>query len=90
MDDEESYVLARPIYFDDDHHVAVLSEQDIELIRLRCLDRDIASPELNDLNHSHEAYAEDRDDELLKALEANDNMKIHKGLVFKDLPTLRR
>lgn len=45
---------------------------------------------MNDLNHSHEPYVEDRDVELLKALEANVNMKIHKGLVFKDFPTLRR
>lgn len=45
---------------------------------------------MNDINHSHEPYVEDRDVELLKALEANVNMKIHKGLVFKDFPTLRR
>lgn len=38
MDDEESYVLARAIYSNVDHRVAVLSEEDIELIRLCCLD----------------------------------------------------
>jgi hypothetical protein len=33
---------------------------------------------------------EGRDDELLEAPKAGDSVEIQKGMVFKDLPTLRR
>jgi hypothetical protein len=89
-DDEEPYGTARAVDSDDDRLVAPLSEQEMELIRRLCPDRDPLVYEFNDLSHSQHAYAEGRDDELLEALEASDSVEIQKGMVFKDLPTLRR
>jgi hypothetical protein len=89
-DDEEPYGTTRAIDSDDDRPVASLSEQEMELIKRLCPDRDPLVHEFSDLSHSQHAYAEGRDDELLEVPEASDNMEIHKGMVFKDLPTLRR
>jgi hypothetical protein len=61
----------------------------MELIRRLCPDRDPLVHEFSDLSHSQHAYEEGRD-ELLEAPEAGDSVKIQKGMVFKDLPTLRR
>lgn len=89
-DDEEPYRTARVVDSDEDRPVAALTQQDIELIRQFCPNRDPAIEEFSSLSHSQGAYAEGRDDELLEAPEAGDSMEIKKGLVFKDLPTLRR
>jgi hypothetical protein len=89
-DDEEPYGTARAVDSDDDRPVAPLSEQEMELIRRLCPDRDPLVHEFSDLSHSQHAYAEGRDDELLEVPEADDSMEIQKGMVFKDLPTLRR
>jgi hypothetical protein len=89
-DDEEPYGIARAVDFDDDHPVLPLSEQEMELIRRLCPDHDPLVHEFSDLSHSQHAYAEGRDDELLEAPKAGDSVEIHKGMVFKDLPTLRR
>jgi hypothetical protein len=42
------------------------------------------------LSHSNGAYAEGQDDELLEAPDNTHNIEINKGLIFKDLSTLRR
>jgi hypothetical protein len=89
-DEKEPYGTARAIDSDDDLPVAPLSEQEMELIRHLCPDRDPLVHEFSDLSHSQHAYAEGRDDELLEVPEAGDSMDIQKGMVFKDLPTLRR
>jgi hypothetical protein len=90
VDDEEPYGTTRAVDSDDDHPVTGLSKQEIELIRSLCPDRDPLVHEFSDVSHCQQAYAEGRDDELLKAPEAGDSVEIQKGMVFKDLPTLRR
>ena len=69
-----------------------LSEEDIELIRRFCTDRDPLVPEFSDVRNLDSAYAEGREDELLECREHGDGDVIEsmKGLVFRDLPTLRR
>ena len=89
-DDEEPYGTARAVDSDDDRSVAPLSEQEMKLIRHLCPDRDPLVHEFSDLSHSQHAYGEGRDDELLEAPKADDSVEIQKGMVFKDLPTLRR
>jgi hypothetical protein len=89
-DDEEPYGTTRAVDSNDDSLVAALSEQEMELIRRLCLDRDPLVHEFSDLNHSQHGYGEGRDDELLEAPEVGDSVEIQKGMVFKDLPTLRR
>jgi hypothetical protein len=89
-DEKEPYGTARAIDSDDDLPVAPLSEQEMELIRRLCPDRDPLVHEFSDLSHSQHAYAEGRDDELLEVPVAGDSVDIQKGMVFKDLPTLRR
>ena len=89
-DDEEPYGTARSVDSDDDRPVVALSEQEKELIRRLCLDCDPLVHEFSDLSHSQHAYGEGRDDELLEASEPDDNVEIQKGMVFKDLLTLRR
>ena len=89
-DDEEPYGTARAVDSDDDRLVAALSEQKMELIRRLCPNRDPLVHEFSDLSHSQHAYGEGRDDELLEVPEADGSVEIEKGLVFKDLPTLRR
>ena len=90
LDDEEPYGTTRDVDSDDDRLVAPLSEQEMEFIRRLCPDRDPLVHEFCDLSHSQHAYREERDDELLEAPEAGDSMEIQKGMVFKDLHTLRR
>ena len=75
-DDEEPYGTARAIDSHDDRPVAALSEQEMELIRRFCRDRDPLVHEFSDLSHSQHAYGEGRDDELLEAPEADDNVEI--------------
>jgi hypothetical protein len=89
-DDEEPYGTTRAVDSNDDRLVAALSEQEMELNRRLCPDRDPLVHEFSDFNHSQHGYGEGRDDELLEAPEAGDNVEIQKGMVFKDLPTLRR
>jgi hypothetical protein len=89
-DEEDPYEAARALDSDDDRPIQELTEQEIELIRRLCLERDPAVHEISSLSHSNGAYAEGRDDELLEALDNTDNIEIKKGLIFKDLPTLRR
>ena len=89
-DDEEPYGTTRAIDSDDDRLVAPLSEQEMELIWRLCPDHDPLVHGFSDPSHSQHAYGEGRDDELLEAPEAGDNVKIKKGMVFKDLHTLRR
>ena len=76
MDDEEPSGIARAIDSDDDHLVAPLSEQEMELIRRLCSNRDPLVHEFSDPSHSQHAYGEGRDDELLEAPEAGDNVEI--------------
>ena len=81
-DDEEPYGTARAVDSDDDRPVAALSEQEMELIRRLCPNRDPLVHEFSDLSHSQHAYGEERDDELLEAPKADDSVEILKGMVF--------
>ena len=47
-------------------------------------------PEFSDLRYCHGAYAEGRDDELLEPHEPGDRSEIAKGLLFKDLASVRK
>jgi hypothetical protein len=67
-----------------------MTEQEIELIRRLCPERDPAVHEFSSLSQSTGAYTEGRDDELLKAPDNTDSIEIKVGLLFKDMPTLRR
>ena len=69
-----------------------LSEEDRELIRRFCPDHDPLVLEFSDVRNLDSAYAEGREDELLECREHGDGdvVEIMKGLVFRDLPTLRR
>ena len=89
-DEEEPYEAARALDSDDDRPVQEMTEQEIELIRRLCPERDPAVHEFSSLSHSTRAYAEGRDDELLEAPDNADSIEIKVGLLFKDLPTLRR
>jgi hypothetical protein len=66
-DDEEPYEVARALDSDDERPVQELTEQEIELIRSLCPERDPTVHEFSSLSHSNGAYAEGRDDELLEA-----------------------
>ena len=68
MAQQEPLILMMP--------VAPLSEQEMELIRHFCPDRDPLVYEFSDLSHSQHAYGEGRDDELLEAPEADDSVEI--------------
>ena len=59
-------------------------------MRRFCPNIDPLVPEFSDLRDCDGAYAEGRDDELLDAPDVGDNMQVRKGLVFKDLTTLKR
>jgi hypothetical protein len=66
-------------------------ESDIDMLQRVILDnRDPRVHEFSDLSISHEANAEERDDEMLDAPEASPSMMIEKGRVFKDLTALNR
>jgi hypothetical protein len=75
-DDEEPYGTSRAVDSKDDRPVAALSEQEMELIRRLCPDRDPLVHECSDLSHSQHAYGEGRDDELLEAPKAGDSVEI--------------
>jgi hypothetical protein len=90
VDDEEPYGTPRAVDSDDDRPVAPLGEQEMELIRSLCPDRDPLVHEFSNVSHCQQAYGEERDDELLEAHEADDSVEIEKGTVLKDLPALRR
>jgi hypothetical protein len=89
-DEEEPYEVARALDSDDDHPIQEMTEQEIELIGRLCPERDPAVHEFSSLSHSIGAYAEGSDGELLEAPDNADSIKIKVGLLFKDLPTLRR
>jgi hypothetical protein len=89
-DEEEPYEAARALDYDDDRPVQEMTEQEIELIRRLCPERDPAVHEFSSLSHSTGAYIEEHDDELLEAPDNANNIEIKVGLLFKDLPTLRR
>jgi hypothetical protein len=86
-DEEEPYEAARALDSDDDRPIQEMIEQEIELIRRLCPERDPAVHEFSSLSHSTGAYAEGRDDELLEAPDNADIIEIKVGLLFKDLPT---
>ena len=80
-DDEEPYEMARAVDSDDDRYVGTtpLTEEEMELLRRLCPDRDPLVPEFNDLRHCHGAFAEGRDDELLEPREPGDRSELAKG-----------
>ena len=91
MHDLEPYEMVRALDSDDDRPVGELMESDVEMMRRIFPDRrDPRVHEFSDLAHSDQAFAEGRDDELLKAPEAGPNMVIENGRVFNDLPALKR
>ena len=91
-DDEKPYETARAFDSDDDRDVgsAPLTEEEMELLRRLCPDRDPLVPEFSDLRQCHGAFAEGRDDELLEPHEPADRSEIAKGLLFKDLASVRK
>jgi hypothetical protein len=89
-DEEEPYEAERALASDDDRPVQEMTKQEIELIRRLCPERDPTVHEFSSLSHSNVAYAEGQDDELLEAPNNANNIEIKVGLIFKDLPTLRR
>jgi hypothetical protein len=89
-DEEKPYEVVWALDSDDDCSVQEMTEQEIELIRHLCPERDPAVHEFSSLSHSNGGYAEGRDDELLEAPDNVDSIEIKVGLIFKDLPTLRR
>jgi hypothetical protein len=89
-DEEKPYEAVWALDSDDDCPVQEMTEQEIELIRHLCPERDPAVHEFSSLSHSNGGYAEGRDDELLEAPDNVDSIEIKVGLIFKDLPTLRR
>jgi hypothetical protein len=66
-DEEEPYETARALDYDDDRPVQEMTEQEIELIRCLCLERDPAVHEFT--------YTKGRDDELLEALDNADTLR---------------
>jgi hypothetical protein len=66
-DEEEPYEAARALDSDDDRPVQEMTEQEIELIRRLCPERDPAVHEFSSISHSTGVYVEGHDDELLEA-----------------------
>ena len=91
-DDEEPYETARAVDSDDDRYVGTtpLTEEESELLRRLYLDRDPLVPEFSDLRHCQGAFAEGREDELLEPHEPGDRSELAKGLLFKDLASVRK
>ena len=91
-DQEEPYETERAVDSDEDHPVPPLSAEDRELIRQVCPDIDPNIPEFSDVQNLDKACAEGREDDLLECGEHGDDevIEIQKGIVFRDLPTLRR
>src|SRR6185312_12508994 len=79
--DEEPYETARAVDSDDDLYVGTtpLTEEEMELLRRLCPDRDPLVPEFSDLRHCQGAFAEGRDDESLEPHELGDRSKLAKG-----------
>ena len=73
--------MARAVDSDDDRYVGTtpLTEEEMELLRRLCPDRDPLVPEFSDLRHCHGAFAEGRDDELLEPREPGDRSELAKG-----------
>ena len=84
-DDEEPYETARAVDSDDDRYVGTspLTEEESELLRRLCPDRDPLVPEFSDLRHCQGAFAKGREDELLEPHEPGDRSELAKGLLFK-------
>jgi len=80
-DDEEPYETARAVDSDDDRYVgtAPLTEEESELLKQLCPDRDPLVPEFSDLRNCQGAFAEGRDDELLEPREPGDRSELAKG-----------
>ncbi|KAG2605708.1 hypothetical protein PVAP13_4NG203523 [Panicum virgatum] len=91
-DDEKPYETARAVDSDDDRYVgkAPLTEEERELLRRLCPDRDLLVSEFNDLRHCQGAFAEGREDELPEPHEPGDRSELAKGLLFKDLAYVRK
>jgi hypothetical protein len=79
-DEEEPYEAAQALDSDDDRLVQELTEQEMELIRRLCPERDPTVHEFSSLSHSYGAYAKGRDDELLEAPDNTDSIEIKKRL----------
>jgi hypothetical protein len=90
MNKEEPYDIARVSDSDDDHPVRELTKSDVELMKRVLHGVDIRVHEFSNLELSGMAIAEGRDYDLLGAPEARHDMVIEKGLVFNDLPALKR
>ena len=91
-DDEEPYEMAKAVDSDDDRYVgtAPLTEEESELLRRLCPDRDPLVPEFSDLRHCQGAFAEGREDELLEPHEPGGRSELAKGLLFNDLASVRK
>jgi len=91
-DQEEPYENERAVDSDDDHPIPPLSAEDRELIRQVCPDIDPDVPEFSDVRNLDKAYAEGREADLLECREHGDDevLEVKKGIIFRDLPTLRR
>ena len=91
-DQEEPYENERAVDSDDDRPIPPLSAEDRELIRHVCHDIDPDVPEFNDVWNLDKAYVEGREADLLECREHGDDevLEVKKGIVFRDLPTLRR
>ena len=70
MNDSEPYEMAKALDSDDDRPVGELTESDVEMMR-RIFPgrRDSRVHEFSDLAHSDQAFAEGRDDELLRLVQ---------------------
>jgi hypothetical protein len=74
----------------DDRPVQEVTESDVELMKRVLPGVDIRVHEFSNLELSGMAIAKGRDADLLDDPEASHGMVIEKGLVFNDLPTLKR
>ena len=91
MNDSKPYEMTRALDSDDDRPIGELTESDVEMLRRIFPGRhDPRVHEFSNLAHSDQACAEGCDDELLEAPEAGPNMVIKNGMVFNDLPALKR
>ena len=86
-DDEEPYETARVIDSDDDRYVGTspLTEEERELLRRLCPDRDPLVSEFSDLRHCQGAFGEGRVDELLEPHELGDHSELAKGSSIQGL-----
>jgi len=91
-DQEEPYENERAGDSDDDCPIPPLNAEDRELIRQVYPDIDPEVPEFSDVRNLDKTYAEGREADLLECREHGDDevLEIKKGIVFRNLPTLRR